>query len=243
MHGAQLGCPDNGLLAFNEMADALGKIADAIDIPLIADAEGGYGNAINTFRTVQIFEKNGLSGLFIEDQKLPPNCPFLKENEMISTDEMIGKIHAALDARSDPNFLIVARTEARGDEAIRRANFYLEAGADMVKPIPMSRAELIRFPKEIDGPIHVGFAPGKVFCSGLTSVDAQKLGYKILTYPMTALFAAVKAMQDAMNWLKKYESDSGFLEHLITMEDYFQLVNADHFRQMDAKYLLKKKQE
>lgn len=237
MHGAQLGCPDNGLLAFNEMADALGKMADAIDIPLIVDAEGGYGNAINTWRTVHTFEKIGLAGLFIEDQKLPPNCPFLKDNEMISVEEMVGKIHAALDARTDKNFVIVARTEAKGDEAIRRCNIYLEAGVDMVKPLPMSREDLVRFPQEIHGQIHVGFAPGKPFSAGLTAKDAEALGYKIVTYPMTALFAAVKAMQDAMLHLKEHGCDDGLLDRFITMEEYFRLVDADKFRSMDQKYL------
>ena len=237
MHGAQLGCPDNGLLAFNEMEDALGNMADAIDIPLIADAEGGYGHAVNTWRTVRTFEKAGVAGLFIEDQKLPPNCPLLKENDMISTEEMIGKIHAALDARTDDNFIIIARTEARGDEAIRRCNLYLEAGADMVKPLPMSREDMIRFPQEISGLLHVGFAPGKPFSAGLTAEDAGALGYKIVTYPMTALFAAVKAMQDAMLHLKKYGCDDGLLDNFITMEEYFRLVDADKFRFMDQKYL------
>ena len=154
MHGAMLGTPDNGLLAFNEMVEACGKMADAVDIPIMADAEGGYGNAINTYRTIRSFEKAGIAGLFIEDQKLPPNCPFFKGTSMIREAEMVGKIKAACDARQDPDFVIVARTEAHGQEAVDRCNAYAEAGADMVKIIPMSRQELEYYQTVVKAPLH-----------------------------------------------------------------------------------------
>ena len=99
MHGSILGCPDNGMLAFNEMVEACGKMADAVNIPLLADAEGGYGNAINVIRSVRDFEKAGMAGIFIEDQVLPPNCPFIHEPKIITEAEMVGKIEAAVMAR------------------------------------------------------------------------------------------------------------------------------------------------
>ena len=238
MHGAMLGTPDNGLLAFNEMVDACGKMADAVGIPIMADAEGGYGNAINTYRTIRSFEKAGIAGLFIEDQKLPPNCPFFKSTEMIGVDEMVGKIKAALDARTDPNFVIAARTEAKGAEAVERCNIYAEAGADMVKVIPMSRKELEHYPTVIRAPLHLGFAPGKGINDGLTAQDAGKMGYKIVTCPMAALFAGAKAMMEVLKELKEKGTDEELLPKMLDFESYFQLVGAEKFRAMDEKYLL-----
>lgn len=239
MHGAMLGTPDNGLLAFNEMADACSKMVDAVNIPIMADAEGGYGNAINTYRTVQTFEKIGLAGLFIEDQKLPPNCPFFKSTQMIDTEEMCGKIRAAVDARKDPNFVIVARTEARGEEAVERCNEYIKAGADMIKIIPMSRRELEWYPSRVNGPLHLGFSPGKGINDGMTAWDAGKLGYKIVTFPMTAMFASVKSMVRVLEQLKVKGSDDSLLDDLFTFDEYFKLVEADRYLEMDKKYLLK----
>ncbi len=237
MHGVMLGSPDNGLLAFNEMVEACSKMCEAVNIPIMADAEGGYGNAINTYRTVKTFEKAGLAGLFIEDQKLPPNCPFLKNTEMISVKEMVGKIHAACDARNDTNFVIVARTEAHGDEAVERVNTYAEAGADMVKIIPMSRQELEYYPKRVKAPLHLGFAPGKGINDGLTAADAGKMGYKIVTFPMTTLFASVKAMKSILSQLKEKGADDELLPLQVNFDEYFKTVRADVFRAMDAKYL------
>jgi len=236
IHGAKLGVPDNGTLMFNEMLDTLSAMCDAVEAPVMADAEGGYGNATNTYRTIKSFEKAGLAGLFIEDQQLPTNCPFLKGTRMIPVNEMIGKIHAALDARTDPNFVIVARTEGRGQEAIDRANAYLEAGADMVKPIPHTRAELELYAREIKGLLHLGFTPGKDINRGLTAADATKMGYRIITFPMTALFAGVKAMMNAMVKLKELGTDDSMIDDLMTFDDYFHLVQFDRFKEMDIKY-------
>lgn len=237
IHGAKLGVPDNGMLAFNEMLETCSNMVDAVNVPVMADAEGGYGNATNTYRTIQSFEKAGLAGLFIEDQKLPPNCPFFKGTSMISIDEMCGKIKAARDARKDPNFVIVARTEGRGEEAIERANAYYEAGADMIKPIPHTREELELYPTRIKAPLHLGFSPGKGINDGLTAWDAGKMGYKIVTFPMTALFASTKAMMAILRELKQRGTDDELLDSLMKFDEYFDLVNAEFYRQMDQKYL------
>ena len=197
MHGAILGCPDNGLLAFNEMVNMCANMASAVEIPIMADAEGGYGNAINTYRTVKEFERAGLAGLFLEDQKLPPNCPFLKQTETISVEEMCGKIKAAVDARTDPDFVIVARTDAPFEEAIERAEAYKEAGADMIKIVPKTKEELEILPRKVKLPLHLGFVPGKEINAGLTVKDAGQMGYKIVTFPVTALFSSVWALKEA----------------------------------------------
>ncbi len=237
MHGAMLGTPDNGLLAFNEMADALSKMVDAVSVPVMADAEGGYGNAINTIRTVRTFEKAGLGGLFIEDQKLPPNCPFLKATQMISIDEMVGKIKAAVDTRVDTDFVIVARTDAAFDEAVERCNIYAEAGADMVKVIPKSRRDLEEFPKRIKAPIHLGFYTGNGVSDGLTAWDAGKMGYKIVTFAFVCLFANVKATLDVLKTVKEKGTDEGVQNAMISIADYFKFIGQDYYKELDQKYL------
>ena len=239
MHGAILGCPDNGLLAFNEMVNMCANMASAVEIPIMADAEGGYGNAINTYRTVKEFERAGLAGLFIEDQKLPPNCPFLKQTETISVEEMCGKIKAAVDARTDPDFVIVARTDAPFEEAIERAAAYKEAGADMIKIVPKTKEELENLPRKVKLPLHLGFVPGKEINAGLTVKDAGQMGYKIVTFPVTALFSSVWALKEALRELKEKGTDEGLIDHMSTFEDYFQIVNVEKYRKMDAKYLLR----
>ena len=237
MHGAMLGTPDAGLLAFNEAADAYEKMCDAVNIPIMADGEGGYGNAINTMRTVRVFEKAGLAGMFIEDQKIPVNCPFLKKTETISIEEMCGKIRAAVDARKDKDFIIVARTDAPFEEAVERGNAYLEAGADMIKPIPMSRKELEAFPEKIHGPLHLGFTPGKEINLGLTAKDAGDMGYKIITFPMTALFLGVKAIMEGLKRLKEDENDDAILGDMISLDEYFKFIGKEKFLELNKKYL------
>jgi len=238
MHGAMLGCPDNGLLAFNEMVDALGKIADCVDIPIMADAEGGYGNAINVMRTVREFEKAGISGLFIEDQKLPANCPFIKGTEQISVDEMVGKIKAALDTRTDENFIIVARTDAPFEESVRRANLYLEAGADMVKVLPKTKEEFMAYPKLVKGPIHIGMYANKGINDGLTADDACKMGsYKIVTYPMDGLFAATQALLDVMKYIHDNRTDEGYTGRTIAFNDYVKFIGGDEYKANLLKYV------
>jgi len=239
MHAAMLGVPDNGMLAFNEMGDALSKMCDAVSIPIMADAEGGYGNAINTIRTVKVFEKAGLGGLFIEDQKLPPNCPFLKATEMISVDEMCGKIKAAVEAREDPNFVIVARTDAPFEEAVERAAAYVEAGADMIKLIPKNKRELELAPQRVKAPLHLGFIPGKDINAGMTAWDAGKLGYKIVTLPLTPLLLNTKATLDGLRKIKQNGNDDAIAQDLFPIEDFFNFIGKQKFAALEQRYLKK----
>ncbi len=237
MHGTILGVPDNGMLAFNEMVSTCGNMADAIDIPLLVDAEGGYGNAINVIRTVENFEKAGVSGLFIEDQKLPPNCPFIKEPEIISVAEMCGKIRAAVDARQDPNFVIVARTDAPFDEAIERAQAYIEAGADMIKILPKTRREMELIPQRVNAPLHIGFFSNQELSSGWNAWDVGKLGYKIVTFPLTPLFLNVKAVMAGLQELREKGNDEGLRDRMADFAEYLQIVDVDKFKAFEKKYI------
>lgn len=241
LHGTLLGTPDNGLLAFNEMVAACGKIADAVQIPILADAEGGYGNAINVIRTVHEFEKAGVAGIFIEDQKLPPNCPFLQSVETISVSEMCGKIHAAVDARESSDFLIVARTDAPFEEAVERAHAYIEAGADMIKPIPKTRRELELWPQKVNIPLHVGFmtGPGCDVNTGLTAWDIGRLGYKIVTFPLNMLFLYTKTCIQYLETVMQTGTDESLAHKMFSFSEYQQFIGMKQYIENQGKYILK----
>lgn len=237
MHGVVLGQPDTGLLALNETVSILSKLVDAVDIPILADAEGGYGSAMNVIRAVREYEKTGVAGLFIEDQKQPPNCPFIKAPEVISTEEMVGKIRTAADTRQDPDMVIIARTDAPFEEAIERANAYLEAGADMVKILPKSRQELEALPARVNGPLHLGLYANKGINDGLTAADCGKMGYKIITFPVSCLFAQTAALLSILKYIKTHETDEGYPGQTLAFEEYLRFVGVDYYRVLGDRYL------
>lgn len=237
IHGAVLGQPDTGLLALNETVSILSKMADAVDIPILADAEGGYGSAMNVIRTIKEYEKTGVGGLFIEDQKQPPNCPFIKAPELISTDEMVGKIRAAVDTRKDKDLVIIARTDAPFEEAIERANAYMEAGADMVKILPKTREELEALPSRVNGPIHLGLYANKGINDGMTAADCGKLGYKIITFPMSCLFANVAATMSILQYIQENGTDEGYTGKVMQFNEYLKFIGVDEYKTLISKYL------
>ncbi len=237
MHGAVLGQPDTGLLALNETVSILSKMADAVDIPILADAEGGYGSAMNVIRTIKEYEKTGVGGLFIEDQKQPPNCPFIKAPELVSTEEMIGKIRAAVDTRKDKDLVIIARTDAPFEEAIERANAYMEAGADMVKILPKTREELEALPSRVNGPIHLGLYANKGINDGMTAADCGKLGYKIITFPMSCLFSNVAATLSILQYIQENGTDEGYTGKVMQFNEYLKFIGVDEYKTLISKYL------
>lgn len=237
MHGVILGTPDTGLLAINEEVTMLKNMCAAVDIPILADAEGGYGNALNVIRTIREYENAGVAGLFIEDQKQPPNCPFIKAPELISMKEMIGKIKAAVAVREDPSLLIVARTDAPFDEAVERANAYMEAGADMVKILPKTRDELEKLPPLVKGPIHLGLYANKGINDGLTAEDCGKLGYKIITFPVSLLFAQTATLMKLLKYMKENGTDEGYEGDFISFQDYLKFIGADYYKTIYEKYI------
>lgn len=237
MHGAVLGQPDTGLLALNETVSILSKMADAVDIPILANAEGGYGSAMNVIRTIKEYEKTGVGGLFIEDQKQPPNCPFIKAPELVSTDEMVGKIRAAVDTRKDKDLVIIARTDAPFEEAIERANAYMEAGADMVKILPKTREELEALPSRVNGPIHLGLYANKGINDGMTAADCGKLGYKIITFPMSCLFANVAATMSILQYIQENGTDEGYTGKVMQFNEYLKFIGVDEYKTLISKYL------
>jgi 2-methylisocitrate lyase-like PEP mutase family enzyme len=198
---AMLGYPDYGLVTMSEMVENAGRIAAAVSAPVIADADTGYGNELNVVRTVREYEQRGVAGIHIEDQGFPKKCGHLENKVVVPLEDYAAKIRAAVSARSDPDFLIIARTDARAvlgfEEAVRRANAALDAGADMAfVEAPESIEEVAAVPRLVRGPCMLNMVwRGKT--PDVTLDDAQAMGYKLAILPVL-LFNAVVGVCDKM---------------------------------------------
>src|SRR6266699_1135407 len=207
MANATAGVPDIGLLTLTEVTQLAGYIAKAVKIPAVVDADTGFGGAENVARTIRELESTGLAGCHIEDQEFPKRCGHLAGKSIVDVEEMVGKIKAAAGARRDPDFMIIARTDARAlegfDRAVERAGEYIAAGADAIFPEALQSAEEFRdFAKEIDLPLLANMTEfGK---SPLLSFqDLMELGYRIVIFPMSAFRVAMKASEGFLHALKK----------------------------------------
>ena len=204
---AARGFPDYGLLTMGEMVESAGIIARSVGIPLVADADTGYGNELNVTRTVREFEASGAAAIHIEDQVSPKRCGHLDGKEVTSREDFILKIRAAVTARRDPDFVIIARTDARAvlgfDEAIARANAALEAGADMAfVEAPETMDELSALPRLVAGPCLLNIVPGGK-TPAVSIVEARTLGFKLAILPGLLLGAAVMGGDRALQTLKE----------------------------------------
>ena len=197
---SMLGLPDLNFLSVGEMADAVRRMAARVSIPVIADGDTGHGDLHNVQRTVELFESAGASGILLEDQVMPKRCGHFANKQVISTEEMVLKIKAAARAKSDPNFFIFARTDARQmnglDDAIDRINRCCDAGADIAFiEAPESRAELEEVPRRVKYPLFVNMLTG-----GVTPIlpvkELEQLGYKIVVCPIESLMVCARAMRD-----------------------------------------------
>jgi len=198
---ATLGYPDYGLVTMSEMTANAGRLAAATTLPVIADADTGYGNELNVVRTVREYERRGVAGIHIEDQGFPKRCGHLEDKVVIPLSDYLAKIRAAASAKRDPDFLLIARTDSRAvlgfEEAIRRANAALEAGADMAfVEAPQTREEVAAIPRLVGGPCLLNVVwRGKT--PDISLDDAQSMGYKVAILP-ALLFTAVIGVCDAM---------------------------------------------
>ena len=201
-----LGYPDYGLVTMSEMVANAGRIANAVSIPLISDADTGYGNELNVTRTVREFERAGAAAIHIEDQEFPKRCGHLDDKRIVDRDAFIAKIRAAVAARRDPDFTIIARTDARAvaglEEALIRANGAMAAGADAVfVEAPQTLDEIAEIPRRVAGPCLLNVVgAGKSPLVDLAS--AEKLGYKIAIVPVLLLARAVEACESALAALR-----------------------------------------
>jgi 2-methylisocitrate lyase-like PEP mutase family enzyme len=204
---AALGFPDYGLLTLTEMSSAAGRMARAVTIPVIADADTGYGSALNVFRTVREFEREGVTGLHLEDQVHPKRCGHMEGKEIVSKDRFVSRIRAAVDARIDSDLVIIARTDAIAVEgygsAIERANAALEAGADVAfVEAPRTVEEVERVPREVKGPCLLNLVDG-----GKTPLidfaHAERAGYRMALLPWALMRAATTACTQMLADIKR----------------------------------------
>jgi carboxyvinyl-carboxyphosphonate phosphorylmutase len=226
---AIIGKPDAGFVTMTEMVLNAKNIASAVDIPVISDADTGYGNALIVTRTIREFERSGVVGVHLEDQAWPKKCGHVAGKKVIGKDEMVGKIKAALDARNDDDFFIIARTDSRAvmgvEEAIRRGNAYAEAGADMVfVDGPQSEEELKLIAREIKGPLMVNMSEGGV--TPIVNAKAlEKMGFKITIFPTSALLAATKTMIGLMKELKEKGTTEAFWGDMLSLKEFHEYVS------------------
>ncbi len=237
----RLGMPDVGLLTATEMIDNASRIVDASELPVIADADTGYGNPINTRRTIRDYEKAGVAGVHIEDQSWPKRCGHLAGKRVIPTAEMVAKIKAACDARRDKDFMIITRTDAIAIEgleaALERGERYREAGADMLfieAPVGREQVEIVS--KRFQGvPLLYNMAAsGKT--PDLPADELGTLGFKLSIYPNWMIFAAIPAMQNALRELKKTGSIAGLRPHAATFKQFTEIAGLPEIQFLEEKY-------
>ena len=237
-----MGIPDIGLVTMSESIERAVQVVSATNIPIIADADTGYGNAVNLVRTVREFERAGVAAIHIEDQITPKRCGHLDGKEVIALAEMEKKLEAALKTRVDPDFCIIARTDARGvhgfDDAIARARAFAKLGIDAIfVEAPQSEEELAEIPRRLPGvPLLVN-----VFKGGKTPMlPMQKLegmGYRIAIYPSETQRAAIHAMRHALATLKRDGTTESIDDALTTFKERDQVVGLDEWQNIERVYM------
>src|ERR1700694_1569231 len=231
MANATAGVPDIGLLTLTEVVQLAGYVARAVKIPAIVDADTGFGGSENVARTIQELENAGLAGCHIEDQEFPKRCGHLSGKSIVDVEEMVGKIKAAVAARRDPDFMVIARTDARAvedfDRAVERAGEYAAAGADAIFPEALQSAEEFRdFAKEIDVPLLANMTEfGK---SPLISFkELSELGYRMVIFPQSAFRVSMKASEQFLRALKKAGTQSDWIDKMQTRDELYDLLDYD----------------
>jgi 2,3-dimethylmalate lyase len=238
---ALLGMPDVSLLALTEMVDVASRIADAVSIPVFADGDTGHGSIANVIRTVQLFEKAGVAGLFIEDQVHPKRCGHMAGKQVIAPSEMVSKIKAALDARQDPDFIIMARTDAIAvngiDDAIQRANLYRDAGADLIfVEAPESVEQMRRIIREVDAYHLVNMLPGGR-TPLLNARELQEIGYSAVAYATACTYTIAKAVRDLFESMHKTGTTAGFEDRMMRFDEFNRLVGLEQIREQEEAFL------
>ena len=231
MANATAGVPDIGLLTLTEVVQLAKYITRATSIPAVVDADTGFGGAPNVARTIQELENAGLAGCHIEDQEFPKRCGHLAGKSLVSTEEMVGKVEAAVAARRDRDFMIIARTDARAVEdfkhALHRAQQYLDAGADAIFPEALQTEEEFRdFAREIDRPLLANMTEfGKSPLLSFSQLSG--LGYRMIIFPMTAFRVSMNASAQLLADLKRTGTQQAWLDRMQTRKELYQLLDYD----------------
>ena len=239
------GMPDYGFIGATETVDNARRISNAISIPLIVDSDTGYGNALSVWKLVKELESAGAAGIFLEDQKWPKRCGHMQGKEVIPQEEYTEKLGAAIDARENKDFVIVARTDARAteglDKAIERGLQNKKTGADAIFiEAPRTLNEMKKIGKEIKAPLVANMIEG-----GATPMNSaqtlNKIGFNIVLYPLSVLFANTFATMNILQELKNKGTTSKYKQKVVNFDQFNSLVELDKFRKMETKYKIYKK--
>lgn len=234
------GVPDVGLLTLTEFTQEAQRVSSATSLPVLSDADTGFGEALNVERTVRLFEQAGVAGIHLEDQRMPKRCGHLSGKSLVEPEEMAAKIRAAVAAKRDRDFVIIARTDARGvngfDDAVRRARLYLEAGADAIFPEALENAaEFEQFAKAVAAPLLANMTEfGKSPLLDLPMLS--KLGYRMVLYPLTAFRVAMQAAQQTLLDLHRCGSQAASISKMLTRAELYDLLGYSGYEQRDREY-------
>jgi methylisocitrate lyase len=237
---AGMALPDIGLVTLTEFVEAARGIAQATRLPLLCDADTGFGEALNVERTVRLFEGVGVAGIHLEDQQLPKRCGHLSGKALIDAEAMAAKIRAATAARRDPDFVIIARTDARGvtgfEDAVRRARLYLDAGADAIFPEALENADEFRaFARAVSAPLlanntEFGRSPNLDFAEWV------KLGYRMVLYPVTTFRAAMRAAEETLRDIRDKGHQRDRLPQMLTRAELYDLLGYSGYEERDRQF-------
>ena len=237
---SKLGQPDVGLMTMTEMVERAGDMVMAVDIPVVCDADTGFGNNVNIVRTIREYERLGAAAIQLEDQTMPKKCGHMLGREVIDAQDMVMKLKAAVAARTDPDFLIIARTDARTnygiDEAIRRGKLYAEAGADIVFVESVESVEEMRrvnreIPaRTIANMVETGRTPF------LTAQELQDVGYDLVVYPISSLFVAAKSIYDMLLDLKANGTTKNCLDKMMSFSQFNDFIGLPLVRELEANH-------
>ena len=237
---ASLGMPDVGLVTLTEFVDFARSITTSCKLPLISDADTGFGEALNVERTVQQFEAAGVAGIHLEDQVMPKRCGHLSGKKLVSQDEMVAKVRAAVGGRRDPSFVIIARTDARGvtdmKDAIDRANAYRAAGADVIFVEALkSEQEFADFAKAVPGPLLANMTEfGQTPLMDVAKLAA--LGYQLVLYPVTLLRLAMQSSRAALQAIKQQGHQRDLIPQMLTRQELYDLLGYTGYEDRDKSY-------
>ena len=236
-----LGRPDTSQLSLTEMANHYERICEVIDVPFFGDGDTGFGNVTNVSRTVRMYERAGLAGMFIEDQVFPKRCGHMIGKNVIPAEEMVSKLKAALDARQDPDFVIMARTDANAvygiDDALERMALYREVGADLLfVEAPRNKREMRRICSELDGPNIANMIEGGA-TPLLSLEELSDIGFAVVTYPVAATFVVAKVMRDFMGYLAKNGTTAGFDLNMLQFDEFNEMIDLGGLRDQEDAYI------
>jgi len=234
------GMPDYGFIGSTETVDNARRICRAVSVPVIVDADTGYGNALSVWKLVHELESAGASGIFLEDQRWPKRCGHMQGKEVVPIDEYAEKLQAALDARSNKNFIIVARTDARAteglDKAIERGLYYKKVGADVIfVEAPKTIQEMKKIGNSINAPLVANMIEG---CATPISSETKlhEMGFKIILYPLSVLFSNTYATLQILRELKRSGSTRKLNKKLVNFDQFNDLVELKKYRKLEKQY-------